>query len=137
MSWSSKYVGLPYTDHGRDRDGVDCWGLARLVYAEELGITLPSYADAYASAEELLEVDAILRGASERKQWCAVSQTQPFDLFEFRVGAHRSHVGIAVSTSLMLHVHSGSAALVERIWPRWTERRTGIYRHIHMVLRGD
>lgn len=137
MSWASKYVGIPYADHGRDRDGVDCWGLACLVYAEELGITLPSYAGAYASAEEISDVDAILRGAPERREWLSVRCARPFDLSEFRAGAYRSHVGIMVNSDLMLHVHAGRAALCERLHPRWIWRRTGIYRHINMVLRGD
>ena len=41
MIWANAYVGLPWADLGRDRTGCDCWGLARLVYAEQLGIALP------------------------------------------------------------------------------------------------
>ncbi|MGD9862845.1 MAG: C40 family peptidase [Pseudodonghicola sp.] len=136
MSWASEYVGLPYADLGRDRAGVDCWGLARLVYGEELGIDLPSYAGAYASAEEVAEVDAALRGAQERRAWLGVAIAQPFDIFEFRTGRYRSHVGIAVDADRMLHVHAGGAALVEPLQPRWIHRRIGIHRHITMTLKG-
>lgn len=43
----ASFIGLPYADKGRDRDGVDCWGLVKLVYAEVAGIVLPDYSDAY------------------------------------------------------------------------------------------
>ena len=59
MIWANAYVGLPWADLGRDRTGCDCWGLARLVYAEQLGIALPSYSDAYPCAGEQAEVAAL------------------------------------------------------------------------------
>jgi len=39
--WTRNYVGLPYCPGGRDRGGIDCWGLVRLFYQEELDIPLP------------------------------------------------------------------------------------------------
>ena len=39
----SNFVGIPHADLGRDRAGCDCYGLLRLVYAEDLGIALPSF----------------------------------------------------------------------------------------------
>jgi len=39
--WASKYVGIPYLLGGRDRKGLDCWGLLRLIYLEVKEIQLP------------------------------------------------------------------------------------------------
>lgn len=37
MHWSVPYIGLAATDVGR------CWGLVRVIYAEQFGIILPYY----------------------------------------------------------------------------------------------
>lgn len=133
MIWAARYIGLPYADQGRDRAGVDCWGLARLVYREELEIDLPSCAGDYTSAEEAREVNAVLAGAPERNQWRCVDVARAFDLFELRTGRLASHVGIAVGSDLMLHVHADGTSKIERLAPRWSSRVVGIYRHENML----
>lgn len=39
--WTDDYVGLPYLDFGRDRNGLDCWGLYMLIIKEQFGIDVP------------------------------------------------------------------------------------------------
>ncbi len=40
--WLGHYLGLPYHENGRDRSGLDDWGLYRLISAEQFNIALPS-----------------------------------------------------------------------------------------------
>lgn len=136
MSWSAQYVGLSYVDQGRDFSGVDCWGLARLIYRAELGIKLASYTGLYASAEEIHEVNAALGTPSARGCWLPVDVAQPFDLYELRMGPHLAHVGIAVCPGMMLHVHAGGSSKIERLAPRWSARVSGIHRHVKMHSKG-
>ena len=42
-AWVNGYVGIPWRELGRDRDGCDCWGLFRLIMAERFGVALPAY----------------------------------------------------------------------------------------------
>ncbi len=130
MSWSNNYVGILYADLGRTHLGCDCWGLARLVYREQLQIELPSCAEDYSSSTERSEVTALLEGRSEAP-WTHVNGTiAPFDLLLFRRGAADSHIAIAISKRAMLHMASGDHAKIEsQLSPRWRSRLVGVYRH--------
>jgi cell wall-associated NlpC family hydrolase len=39
-----KYVGIPFESGGRDFSGIDCYGLAILIYKEEKDVSLWDYA---------------------------------------------------------------------------------------------
>lgn len=43
MSLINKFIGIPFKDGGRDFNGCDCWGLAKLYYKEILNYELPEY----------------------------------------------------------------------------------------------
>ena len=43
LGWINEYIGTPYVSGGRDINGVDCYGLAKLVYAQEYGEQLPDW----------------------------------------------------------------------------------------------
>lgn len=126
--WASAYVGIPYVPGGRTREGLDCWGLLRLVYAEELGVALPSYRDAPDPAERA-ELAGLIQADREAGPWQRVEDIRPFDGLLFRVGAHAVHMAVAVNDTRMLHVSHGGRAVVQRIEdPMWRSRLVGIYR---------
>jgi cell wall-associated NlpC family hydrolase len=121
------YVGIPYLDRGRDRAGLDCWGLVRLFYREELGIELPSYADAYATAEDTAAAETLF--AVGRRAWTPVQTPERGDVLLFRIGRHASHVGVFLQADDFLHVLKGRAVTVERISDRlWAQNLVGAYR---------
>ncbi len=128
MNWSS-FVGLPETDLGRDRAGVDCWGLYRLVMAEAHGIDLPSYAGDYLCSRERADAAAVARGELAQSPWVRVETPRPFDLMLFKIGAHASHIGCAVDARHMLHTERGAASVIVRVDSQWTRRLRGIFRH--------
>jgi len=129
MSWSDAYLGIPHRDLGRDRRGCDCWGLIRLVYAGEMGIDLPAYDGDYPSALESREVASLVDQVAMPPVWVPVSDPRPMDVLIFRRGPWRSHVGLVVTGTAMLHM-SGSGSRIEASnAPRWVRRLTGIMRH--------
>ena len=44
MAWINQYIGIPYEPGGRSKDGVDCYGLVKLVYCDQYGELLPDWA---------------------------------------------------------------------------------------------
>lgn len=38
--WAGRYIGISYKESGRDRQGIDDWGITRLVVSEQFGIAL-------------------------------------------------------------------------------------------------
>jgi len=124
-------VGIPWLDKGRDREGCDCWGLARLVYREMLGVELPSYDGDYVSAGEQAEIDAAIVAARSLGNWHLVKTARSYDLALFRHGRHVSHIGIVVLASgLILHMMGEDSSKIESVSaPQHWRRLVGFYRY--------
>lgn len=136
MSWSNAYIGTPWQDLGRSAEGCDCWGLAWLVFACELGIELPSYAEHYSSAEEQREIAGLIMAASFEPTWIRVApqKARPFDIAVFRRGRWDSHIGIIVQPGTMLHMAREDCAQHARLnQGEWRTRLSGIWRHNDLI----
>jgi cell wall-associated NlpC family hydrolase len=138
MSWVNTYIGIPFVDLGRTAQGFDCWGAARLVYKQELNISLPSYVDGYACADERNEIAGLISDAQSTGPWRKrTGSAHPFDLLVFRRGKYQSHIGVAVDARLMLHVVAEDQAKVERFnQPRWQSRLIGAFQYVQMPVQG-
>ncbi len=114
MNWFEKYVGTRFIDGGRTSDGVDCWGLVRLIYQRELKIELPSYAEI--SAENLIAVSREITSGKDGEQWTDVEQSAilPFDVVVMRYHGTRriGHVGLVIAPSKLLHIEDGIDAII-------------------------
>lgn len=128
--WPDRFIGLPYRELGRAREGCDCWGLACIIYREELGLTLPDYLG-YGSVDEHAEIASLISGATASPLWLPVSgPALAFDIALFRRGRLASHVGIVVRHGLMIHMHNEtSAVLADYRSGAWRHRLEGHYRH--------
>ncbi len=125
--WSEDFLGLPFKDLGRTRDGVDCWGLVRLVLGE-FGVHVPSYAEGYATASERAEISGLINGA--KTFWHPVEDVHELDVATFRRGRFDCHVGIVVKPGLMLHIDEAIPACIESYDSGyWKPRQTGFWRH--------
>lgn len=119
------FVGLPYLAGGRDRAGVDCWGLVRLVYREVLGVELLAWDTVPATDRRAVraaaEAEAFARWSNRGE-----AEARPLDVVTFDRGAH---VAVVVERGTMLHTEAGRAACVERYGgPAWRSRWHGIWR---------
>ncbi|HTT77005.1 MAG TPA: NlpC/P60 family protein [Candidatus Binataceae bacterium] len=85
------YIGLPFKSLGRDRAGLDCWGMVYLVYREVFHQEIPPYAD-YADAYDVEEVSALVKGEIVTR-WREVLPAQLGDVILLRVRGLPCHVG--------------------------------------------
>lgn len=126
MSW----VGIPYIDGGRTKDGCDCWGLLRLFMKEEAGIDLPEHTDV--SASHILAISKRMDAAVSTDVWNEVSQYHRFDCV---VMSHphrdvRFHCGVMIDRSRMLHIYETTDSVIMRTdHPLIRGRMLGVYRH--------
>ncbi|MBS7538353.1 NlpC/P60 family protein [Ancylobacter lacus] len=128
--WSNPYVGLAWQRFGRGRDGVDCWGLAVLVYREILGIALADHLEVPIEGGMAEAVDAI----AAADPWRRVETPRAFDVAVFRMGALRRHVGIVAGGGRMLHVADGElSSLAPLDGVRWRHRLLGYCRHAALM----
>lgn len=131
LHWSAHYIGLPWSERGRDRDGIDCWGLVYLALADQ-GIVVPRYTEAYASLDERAEIAALIAGDRRRWPWREVASidARALDVAVFRRAGADAHVGVVVTPGLMLHISRGAPSCVERYdRGRWAAKLIGLYRH--------
>ncbi|MCW1934126.1 C40 family peptidase [Pararhodobacter zhoushanensis] len=131
MSWSDRFLGIPFADLGRTRAGCDCWGLACVIYRHELRITLPDYLGGYASADEHREIAALIAGETAAPLWQPVTgPAAPFDIAVFRRGRFATHVGVVIRPGLMIHMAGEDQSKVERYAEGpWHSRFAGHFRH--------
>ena len=142
-SWATKYIGLPYKELGRDKNGVDCYGLCCVVYHDELGIDIPDFSGfGYRNnlskedkERNQKDVEKIVKNESEN-EWVEVSKSevQPFDLVLFRICGYVVHIGIMVNKDEMLHSFNGMDCVREKIGFKWGAR---VYKFIRHRARMD
>ncbi len=139
--WVEGYVGLPFKEKGRDRSGVDCWGLCRLVAQEQFGVSLPSYRADYRSTRQREALDELIHG--ELPDWICVAHRDPKGsrrLSETRfapghfmllaIDGRACHIGVICGPFTLLHIQEGGIARPERYDSfAWCERIEGVYRH--------
>lgn len=128
------YVGIPFVDGGRDRSGCDCWGLVRIVYAEQACIDLPSYGEI--GAHELLAVTRALDAGMLDETWRRVDgeTRRPLDVVVMKrldkAGAVPVHVGVMLDARRVLHVEEATDSVAVAVThPSVAGRIVGFYRH--------
>lgn len=132
--WSDDYLGLPWREKGRDRQGVDCWGLCRLAFAEKRGVLLPSYHNDYSNVLDRPAIQRAIDAEIEAK-FAPVAEPDvlPWDFILMREGFRPVHVGLVVEHGRMLHIEADSTSRVQR----WTDaefrlRVVGFYRLVEL-----
>lgn len=127
-SWCNAFRRIPYRDRGRDRTGVDCYGLVALVNREQFGRRVPDYA--YASSMDRVAVAGTV-DAYLAIDWRKVDAPEPGDLVMLSIAGRPWHCGVYVAPGLMLHAIDGMLSGIDRLDSvRWHRRFCGFYRPV-------
>lgn len=133
-AWVERYIGIPFVTEGASFKGAHCWGLVRLVFMTERGITLPAYGEI--SAQDLLAAARAVRSDSAGDPWSPVAgDRQPFDVLLMRCrpaggGMLIAHCGIMVTPAHVLHVEEATASVCVPVGhPSVRARAAGAFRH--------
>jgi len=130
MNVFDSFVGIPYAARGRDRAGLDCWGLLRLVFAEARGIDLPSLAGDYSCQEDRQGMADLIQAELPAWDYIKAGAEQTFDGVLMRAGRQACHIGLVAAPGRLLHVEDKRSSVVERYdaW-RLAHRVVGFYRY--------
>jgi len=126
--WADEYVGIPWRWRGRDRDGVDCWGLVCLVFWERRSMRLPEYTyHSVGGGGATIE--------AERRHWRRITRPQVMDVAMIDACRRQTdgslihgvwHLGINVGGGYILHTIEGLGVVLMRACRLKIE---GWYRH--------
>lgn len=131
-AWTQHYIGIPFKEGGRERSGLDCYGLLRLVINERFGGEIPEYEGiAYRQGDN---ADFLATLMDERiRLWkpVRIDDERPGDGILLRVMGRPIHVGVVIAPGVMLHIEKDCDSLIERYsnGSRWERRILGFYRH--------
>jgi len=108
-AWVTQYLQIPFVERGRTRAGLDCWGLIKLVYGDQRGIELPSYAEDYATTTDAEEITALCRGeVATCWQEVPIAEARLFDVAILRILGEPIHFALVLDPPYMLHTMRGS-----------------------------
>ena len=110
MHWAIKYIGQPYEAGANGPHSYDCWGLARSIFAEKLGLDMPHVAVRETTNSGAMREIAGVFG------WGAVQgPPQEFDALIMRSVFGR-HIAVALNANGRLQfIHADTLAGVEII----------------------
>lgn len=128
--WVGHYIGLPFADHGRNpADGLDCWGLYRLVLGEQFGVALPSYHSGYAHTCDDEKLPELIKAESRNWISIAAGSEKAGDAVILRLRGQPMHIGIVIGDRQMLHIENKiNSAIESYASPRWKDRVIAFYR---------
>jgi cell wall-associated NlpC family hydrolase len=144
-SWAARYIGIPFARRGYSREGLNCWGLVRLIMMEQAGVVLPTYLERYETMDRREWPHISSEMEKDLPEWTLVAAKADngllyhrpphmFDVVLMSVNGRPLHVGIVVAKGAMIHVEEGISSMKESYTEgAWRHRVLGLYRHRELL----
>lgn len=129
--WCNNYISVPFEEHGRNRQGCDCWGLARLIYKEQLNIDLPELLN-YKNTKDSRNIAELYEIEHQEWQEIPLGQEKSFDILVFKMLGLPTHIAVVVDKGLMIHCEKGCGTHISEYnrEVQWKTRLAGVYRYV-------
>ena len=126
----TKYIGIPFKPHGRDRNGYDCIGLVLDVLKNEYGKDVPDvwkYDDPHSiEVAQTFMVEAVIANTNLSK-WKRCNPKAGAVVL-FRIAGTIRHIGIMIDEKRFLHTMERVETCIESVdGPAWEKRVEGFY----------
>lgn len=128
-AWVGKYVGIPFVSGGRDKTGLDCYGLVRLVLRDEYGYNLPVLNGDYTNALNVAETKRLF--CENVPLLCGKKIEAPEEkaVALIRMCGRLCHVGLYAGDGFIIHARHRTGVVCERVSsPQLAGRVEGWYR---------
>lgn len=126
--WAGLYIGIPFKSGGRDKSGLDCYGLVRLVYIEQFDATLPDLRDLYKNALDTNETAPLYQKYAPLLRGDKSNCPKPGDVAVILERGLPTHLGIYAGGGYILHVTRHFGTILQRVTnPNLKGRVEGYY----------
>lgn len=132
MFSTDKYIGIKYKKNGRDRCGLDCYGLGILIYKDYFKIDLPEVSFVL---KESVSPSRIHKEFNDKVfNWVKVEKPDKLDLVAYDTVHIKekkivSHVAFYIGSGKIIHVNESIGSVVVQKMETYGHEVIGIYRH--------
>jgi cell wall-associated NlpC family hydrolase len=130
-----EYIGIPFKYGGRDKSGVDCWGIITLIYKEKRNIDIFDMTNYDASVESASKFYKSISGF--HKLWKEINIDtkilQPYDVILFTLDLEQkdipTHIALYTDLNKIIHCTENMPVTITRM-NRWLPFAHSAYRYI-------
>lgn len=116
------FIGIPFKVHGRDFNGIDCWGLDILYFKHFFNINLPDY-----NYESLDEREFIKTQILKEKMLEKIDKPQENCIIEITKNRYAIHTGVYLGEGQFIHATEDFGVIIEPL-SRYKTRIRGFYK---------
>ncbi|MDR1250149.1 MAG: C40 family peptidase [Treponema sp.] len=119
-------IGVPFKQHGRDKSGMDCLGLAIEVLKRE-GIKLD---DVFYDDLEEATKKRLMESMEASVPSARLESPEKNCVIEFNILGQPSHIGVYLGCGEFIHASEQFGVVIDKLY-RWKHKVRGYYRVNH------